>query len=98
MGSLRRACSYGIHGPCHALMTARIPDDAQGELQGAISSLMGLTMIAAPLVMTQLFYAFTAPDALIHLPGAPYLAATLLMLLSAVLLRFHTRGAADCRY
>ncbi len=81
-----------------SLMTARIPDDAQGELQGAISSLMGLTMIAAPLVMTQLFYAFTAPDALIHLPGAPYLAATLLMLLSAVLLRFHTRGAADCRY
>ena len=54
---------------------------------------MGLTMIAAPLVMTQLFYAFTAPDALIQLPGAPYLAATLLMLLSAVLLKTHISSA-----
>jgi MFS transporter, DHA1 family, tetracycline resistance protein len=70
-----------------SLMSARVPNDAQGELQGAISSLMGLTMIAAPLIMTQLFYSFTAPNAFIHLPGAPYLLAAILMLLSAILLR-----------
>lgn len=74
-----------------AMMARKVPANAQGELQGALSSLMGLTMIAAPLVMTQLFRAFSAADAPITLPGAPYLLAGLLMLLSALLLARQVR-------
>lgn len=64
------------------LMANRVPDDAQGELQGAISSLMALTQIISPLVMTQLFGAFTAVDAPVYFPGAPYLFAAVLMALA----------------
>ncbi|HSM42438.1 MAG TPA: TCR/Tet family MFS transporter [Afifellaceae bacterium] len=60
-------------------MSNRIPDDAQGELQGAMSSIAGITMIITPLVMTQLFGQFTARDGLPYFPGAPFLAAALLM-------------------
>lgn len=61
------------------IMSNRIPDDAQGELQGAMSSISGVTMIITPLVMTQLFGQFTARDGLPYFPGAPFLAAALLM-------------------
>ncbi len=77
-----------------SLMTARVPDNAQGELQGAIASLMGLTMIAAPLVMTQLFRSFTSADAPIDLPGAPYFLAALLMLMAALMLTRYTHTPA----
>ncbi|MBL4864386.1 MAG: TCR/Tet family MFS transporter [Rhodobiaceae bacterium] len=75
-----------------SLMTARVPDNAQGELQGAIASLMGLTMIAAPLIMTQLFRSFTSADAPIDLPGAPYFLAALMMLMAALMLTRYTRN------
>ena len=76
-----------------SLMTARVPDNAQGELQGAIASLMGLTMIAAPLIMTQLFRSFTSADAPIDLPGAPYFLAALMMLMAALMLTRYTRDS-----
>src|SRR6056300_592784 len=43
-----------------AIMTSQIPANAQGELQGALSSVNSITSIIGPLVMTQLFAAFTA--------------------------------------
>ncbi len=76
-------------------MAARVPDNAQGELQGALSSLMGLTMIAAPLLMTQLFRAFTAEDAPFQLPGAPYFAAALLMVSAALVVARYARNHAQ---
>jgi len=61
------------------IMSRTAPDDAQGELQGVISSTASLAMIVSPLVMTQVFAAFTAPAAGIFLPGAPFLVSMLLM-------------------
>jgi DHA1 family tetracycline resistance protein-like MFS transporter len=60
-------------------MSNRIPDDAQGELQGAMSSIAGITMIITPIMMTQLFGYFSAPGAPVYFPGAPFLAAAFLM-------------------
>ncbi|PCJ71865.1 MAG: tetracycline resistance MFS efflux pump [Rhodobiaceae bacterium] len=79
--------------PIRSLMTTRVPDNAQGELQGAIASLMGLTMIATPLIMTQLFSSFTGVDAPIDLPGAPYFLAALMMLMAALMLTRYTRDS-----
>ncbi len=62
----------------NALMSHRIAPDAQGELQGAVASLQSLTSILGPPLMTQLFGRFSAPDAPIHLPGAAFLAASIL--------------------
>lgn len=75
-----------------SLMAARVPDNAQEERQDALSSLVGLTMIAAPLLMTQLFRTFTAEDAPIQLPGAPYFAAALLMISAALVISQYARN------
>lgn len=64
------------------LMSNRIPDDAQGELQGLIASAAGLAMVVSPLVMTQVFAAFSGPQASVSFPGAPFALAGLLVLAS----------------
>jgi DHA1 family tetracycline resistance protein-like MFS transporter len=51
------------------------PPNAQGELQGAQSSIMAFTLIFSPILMTQTFSAFTAPGAPIHFAGAAFLLA-----------------------
>jgi len=64
-----------------AMMTKHAPDDAQGELQGAIASSFSLSAILGPLAMTQLFGAFTRQGAP-YFPGAPFIGAALLITLS----------------
>jgi DHA1 family tetracycline resistance protein-like MFS transporter len=75
----------------NALMSHRVPPDAQGELQGALASLMSLAAIVGPLVMTQAFSRFTAPDAPAHVPGAPFLLAAALAALCFALYARVTR-------
>ncbi|MFY9212124.1 MAG: TCR/Tet family MFS transporter [Aestuariivita sp.] len=62
-----------------AMMSRSVGDDAQGELQGVLTSLNALAMIIAPLLMTSVFAAFTGPGAPVYLPGAPFLVSMLLM-------------------
>jgi len=64
------------------MMANRVPADAQGELQGATASVMSLTMIISPVIMTELFYGFSREDAIIEFPGAPFLVASLLVLVA----------------
>ena len=63
-----------------AIASASTPDDAQGELQGVFASLNAIAMITSPLVMTSTFSHFTATDAPVFAPGAPFLLAAVLML------------------
>ncbi|MEM1052007.1 MAG: TCR/Tet family MFS transporter [Pseudomonadota bacterium] len=58
------------------IMSASIPEDAQGELQGAIASTISITAIIGPIIMTSTFSTF-ADDEGLFLPGAPYLVAGL---------------------
>lgn len=64
------------------IMSNQVPPDAQGELAGAIASLVSLTAIVAPLLMTQLFGFFTGERAPFYFPGAPFFTAAILMLAS----------------
>lgn len=66
------------------LMSKLVPEDSQGELQGAMTAVFSLTAIFAPLMMTQLFSTFTADSAPVFFPGAPFLAASLMMVLSVI--------------
>jgi len=68
-----------------AIVSRRTPDDAQGELQGILSSVQALAMILSPLLMTGVFAAATAPGGPVFLPGAPFLAALALTLAALVL-------------
>ncbi len=67
-----------------AVMSRAVPDDQQGELQGAISSLMGLTAIFSPLIMTQVFRAFATESAPLYFPGASFFLAGCLMMLALI--------------
>lgn len=68
-----------------ALLSRQTPDNAQGELQGVLASLNAAAMITAPLVMTATFAQFTAPDAPVFAPGAPFLLAAVLMVVAILL-------------
>jgi DHA1 family tetracycline resistance protein-like MFS transporter len=70
----------------NALMSQQIPPDAQGELQGGIASLSSLAAILGPPLMTQLFGWFSDTAGAVYFPGAPFLAAALLALGSAIIL------------
>lgn len=61
-----------------SIMTSQIPANAQGELQGALSSINSITSIIGPLIMTQLFAAYTAPEAPVYFPGVSFFAAAVL--------------------
>lgn len=73
------------------LMANRIPDNAQGELQGVLSSSQAIVSVISPLLMTQLFGVFTRDGGSIFYPGAPFIAAAVIMVL--VLIPF-VRGLA----
>ena len=76
----------GVTTPAlQAIASRATPANAQGELQGVMSSLTAIATITAPLLMTNTFAAFTAPDAAIRLPGAPFLLAAVLMVICVTL-------------
>jgi MFS transporter, DHA1 family, tetracycline resistance protein len=77
-------CLGGIAGPAiQGTMSSQVLPTEQGELQGTLNSLISLTTIVGPLMMTNLFAWFTSKAAPIRLPGAPFFAGALFCLLSA---------------
>lgn len=77
-------CLGGIAGPAlQGIISSAVPANEQGELQGALTSLMSATSIVGPPFMTNLFSFFTSAEAPVTLPGAPFLAAALMMLLGS---------------
>ena len=74
----------GIAGPSvQGIISGQVPANEQGEVQGALTSLTSTTSIIGPLIMTNLFSYFTATNAPIYFPGAPYLLGAALTLVSA---------------
>lgn len=79
-------CLGGIAGPAlQGIISSQVSANEQGELQGALTSLMSATSIVGPLIMSQLFAYFTAKGAPIYFPGAPMLMGALLTLISLLL-------------
>jgi len=77
----------GVTTPAlQAILSRDTPENAQGELQGVLSSLSALAMITAPPLMTTTFAAFTAASAPIFAPGAPFLLAAAMMVICAGLM------------
>lgn len=79
-------CLGGIAGPSlQSILSGHVPPNEQGELQGALTSLMSLTTIIGPPMMNNLFYHFTKEKALVHFPGVSFLLGAVFMLLSIVI-------------
>ena len=79
-------CLGGIAGPAlQSIITSHVPSNEQGELQGGLTSLMSVTTIVGPLIMTNLFAYFTGPKAPVHYPGAPFILGAILLVISTIL-------------
>lgn len=63
-------------------LTRTVAPDQQGELQGGVSSLVSLSAILGPPLMTHALAAFNQARGPVHFPGAPYILAGALTLTS----------------
>jgi DHA1 family tetracycline resistance protein-like MFS transporter len=70
----------GLAAPAiNGVLSRQVPDNAQGELQGAVNAANSLATIIGPLGATQIFAYYTADrTAANYFPGAPFLAAAAL--------------------
>ena len=78
-------CLGGISGPAlQSIITGHVPANEQGELQGALTSLISATSIISPVIMTSLFSYFTAKSTSIYFPGAPFVLGAVLMVAAGI--------------
>ena len=83
---------WGIAAPAiQSLMARHVDPSSQGKLQGAINSLRAITGMAGPVLFTQIFTIAISPRYGLHLPGAPYYLAALLLGASLLLAVYVTR-------
>jgi MFS transporter, DHA1 family, tetracycline resistance protein len=76
----------GLSGPpMSGLMTRRVKDNEQGQLQGALSSIRGIAFMIGPIIFTTTFANFIGPRRDWHLPGAPYLLAAMIAMVSTII-------------
>lgn len=83
-------CLGGIAGPAlQGIISTQVPPNAQGELQGALTSLMSATSIFGPLIMNNTFYFFSHKGTSIYFPGAPFILGAI-FLFAALIFAFST--------
>ncbi len=71
---------WGLAGPAmQSLMSRRVQANEQGQLQGALGSIRGITGMIGPILMTGVFTQTAGPRAITELPGAVYFVAALLV-------------------
>ncbi|MGJ4913130.1 TCR/Tet family MFS transporter [Bradyrhizobium sp. HKCCYLRH2060] len=77
---------WGVSGAAlQALMTRLVAPDKQGQLQGATSSVQSVAQLTGPFLFTLSFAYFIGATAPVHLPGAPFLLASGLMIVAIVI-------------
>jgi DHA1 family tetracycline resistance protein-like MFS transporter len=69
-----------------AMVSGRGEANTQGEMQGVLAAVEGLTAVFAPLVTAGLFYAFTNHAVPLTFPGAPFALAALSAMVAGLLL------------
>jgi DHA1 family tetracycline resistance protein-like MFS transporter len=84
---------WGVSGAAtQALLTQQVAPDQQGQLQGATGSVQSVSQLLGPFLFTLTFAYFIGASAPVKLPGAPFLLASLLLLLAlAIAARTLTR-------
>ena len=91
----------GIGGPAiQGIISLRVPPTEQGQIQGGLTSVISLTAVFGPPMMTALFAYFTGDHRPFYLPGAPFLMGGLLTLISVILAvnHFKNKSSKDQAY
>jgi DHA1 family tetracycline resistance protein-like MFS transporter len=77
---------WGIAGAAiQALTTRLVAPDQQGQLQGATSSVQSVSQLLGPFLFTLTFAYFIGAQTPLHLPGAPFLLASALLVLALLM-------------
>ena len=80
LGGVIFSALWGLAGPAaQGLMTRRVSASTQGRLQGANSSLTGIAQMLGPTLFTRTFAIFIENPRGLHVPGAPFLLAGLIL-------------------
>ncbi len=75
----------GIATPTiQGVVSNRVSDKEQGNLQGVLTSLGSLTAVCAPMIYTTLFSAYSGPEATVYFPGAPFLIGAIILILATL--------------
>jgi DHA1 family tetracycline resistance protein-like MFS transporter len=86
---------WGLAGPtAQGLMSVHVTPQEQGQLQGAVQCIRGLTALIGPGLFTFVFAAAIKPGVRIHLPGAPFLLAAVILLSALPVAAMVTRERA----
>jgi DHA1 family tetracycline resistance protein-like MFS transporter len=76
---------WGISGPAaQGIMCRRVSPSEQGQLQGAISSLRGISGMFGPGLFTMTFATFIGSLRGWHLSGSPFLLSSILLVAAMV--------------
>ncbi len=76
----------GLAGPSlQGIMSNQVEPNQQGELQGGLTSLVSVTSIIGPPLMTGIFGFFTKEDTSFYLPSAPFFMGFLLSFIAIIL-------------
>jgi DHA1 family tetracycline resistance protein-like MFS transporter len=78
-------CLTIYNAPIQSLMSKRVGPTEQGELQGAMGSLRGISMLISPMIFALTFAQFSGPWRSLDLQGAPFYLAALMLLVSLAL-------------
>ena len=77
-------CLGGIATPAlQGIISTQVPPNEQGELQGGLTSLMSITSIIGPVLMTNTFAYFTGTHSPFYFPGAPMVLGAMLSITRA---------------
>jgi MFS transporter, DHA1 family, tetracycline resistance protein len=76
----------GIANPAfQGIISSQVNSNEQGELQGALTSLMSVAAIIGQPLMLGLFRVFTKENAVLYFPGAPFFVGSILSVISLFL-------------
>ncbi|MDO5504906.1 MAG: TCR/Tet family MFS transporter [Pseudoxanthomonas suwonensis] len=83
---------WALAGPAtQSLVTQQVGSDVQGRIQGSLMSLVALAGIIGPTLFAGSFGWFIGPQAPVHLPGIPFLIASVLLVAGFVVAWRHAR-------
>lgn len=83
----------GIATPAiHGIIANSVPDNEQGEIQGTIASLMAVSGVIGPLLMTTTFWYFSSNQFSFYFPGAAFALSAVICLIGGGLIITALKG------
>lgn len=83
----------GIAGPTvQGLISNEVPEKEQGNLQGALTSMVSLTSIIGFFMFSTVFSYFIKPDTIYYFVGSPYLLGSIILVLAFIVANVSIRN------